>query len=113
MDPTDTSPIAFHDRERRGIYIHAALLAGSPFSPGDRFSVQTRKTRLFTVTLRLDEAGEIVYDRHGIFLPRSRLVDMLMGGIFEKHVVTIDAGPPGAITLRPLEIVLDKNQKWF
>lgn len=113
MDTTDTTRIAFHDRERRGIYIHAALLKESPFRPGDRFAVQTRKTRLFTVTLRLDETGEIVYDRHGIFLPRSRLVDMLMGGIFEKHVVTIDAGPPGAITLRPLEIVLDKNQKWF
>ncbi|MCU0559428.1 MAG: hypothetical protein MUD16_04465 [Desulfobacterales bacterium] len=113
MDPIETSRIALHDRERRGIYIHAALLAESPFRPGDRFSLQTRSTRLFAVTLIRDAAGDVVYDRHGIFLPRSRRVDMLLGGIFEKHLVTIDPGPPGAITLRPLEIVLDKNQKWF
>ncbi len=113
IQPIDTSRIAFHDRERKGIFIHAALLAQTPFTRGDRFSLQTFKTKLFTVTIQRDEHGEILYDRHGIFLPRSRLVDMRMGGIFEKHVVTIDADPPGAITLRPLEIMLDKNQKWF
>ncbi|RPJ76185.1 MAG: hypothetical protein EHM15_02405 [Desulfobacteraceae bacterium] len=113
MDADGSYLIAFHDRERKGIFIHAALLRQSPFTPGDRFAVRTFKTRIFTVTLERDEEGEIVYDRHGIFLPRSRRVDMLMGGIFDKHVVTIEPGPPGAITLRPLEIVLDKNQKWF
>jgi hypothetical protein len=110
---TDLSNIAFYEKERKGIYIHASLLKDSPFAPGDRFSVRTGKTQLFTVTIKKDDTGDIFYDRHGIFIQRTRLVDMLMGGIFDKYVVTMAQDPPGTITLRPLEIVMDKSQKWF
>jgi len=109
----DLSNVAFYEKERKGIYIHASLLKGSPFAPGDRFSVRTGKTRLFAVTIKRDDTGDIFYDRHGIFIQRTRLVDMLMGGIFDKYVVTMAQDPPGTITLRPLEIVMDKSQKWF
>jgi len=109
----DLSNIAFYEKERKGIYIHASLLKDSPFAPGDRFSVRTGKTHLFAVTIKRDDTGDIFYDRHGIFIQRTRLVDMLMGGIFDKYVVTMAQDPPGTITLRPLEIVMDKSQKWF
>ena len=109
----DLSNIAFYEKERKGIYIHANLLKDSPFAPGDRFSVRTGKTHLFAVTIKRDDTGDIFYDRHGIFIQRTRLVDMLMGGIFDTYVVTIAQDPPGTITLRPLEIVMDKSQKWF
>jgi hypothetical protein len=109
----DLSHIAFYEKERKGIYIHARLLKGSPFALGDRFSVRTGKTQLFAVTIKKDDTGDIFYDRLGIFIQRTRLVDMLMGGIFDKYVVTIAPDPPGTITLRPLDIVMDKSQKWF
>lgn len=48
----DLSNIAFYEKERKGIYIHASLLKGSPFAPGDRFSVRTGKTQLFAVTIK-------------------------------------------------------------
>jgi hypothetical protein len=110
---TDLSQIAFYERDRKGIYIHASLLKDGPFAPGDRFSVRTGRTRLFTVTIKKDDTGDIFYDRHGIFIQRTRLIDMLMGGIFDKYVVTIAPDEPNTITLRPLEIVMDKSQKWF
>jgi hypothetical protein len=110
---TDLSNIAFYEKERKGIYIHAGLLKDGPFAPGDRFTVRTGTTRLFTVRIKRDDSGDIFYDRHGIFIPRTRRVDMLMGGIFDTYVVTIAKDEPGTITLRPLEIVMDKSQKWF
>jgi hypothetical protein len=112
---SDVEPgrIAFYEKERKGIYIHASLLTDSPFRPGDRFAVRPRPTQLFSVTLIRDNNGDIFYDRHGIFIARTRRIDMAMGGIFDKYVVTIEQDEPGTLKLRPLDVVLDATQKWY
>jgi hypothetical protein len=104
--------IAFYEKERKGIYIHASLLKDSPFRPGDRFTVRSKPTQLFSVTIIKDDNGGIFFDRHGIFIARTRHIDILMGGIFNKYVVTIEQDEPGTLKLRPLEVVLDTSQKW-
>jgi hypothetical protein len=110
---TDFTRIAFHEKQRKGIFIHADLLKDSPFRPGDRFSIRPTPTQLFSMTIGKDDAGDIIYDRYGIFISRTRRVDILMGGIFEKYIVYIEADEPSTIQLRPLDIVLDGSQNWF
>ena len=86
---------ALHDRDRRGILIPASELEGSGLSIGDRFTLKKGQRDLFTVALVKQEAGEIVFDRSGIFLERTRRVDILLGGIFDEYQVQIvDADPP-------------------
>ncbi|MCB2170249.1 MAG: hypothetical protein KQI78_21510 [Deltaproteobacteria bacterium] len=86
---------AIHDPERRGILIPAGQLEDSGLSVGDRFTLKKGQRDLFAVTLVKHAAGEIVFDRSGIFIERTRRVDILMGGIFDEYgVEIIDADPP-------------------
>jgi hypothetical protein len=105
--------IAFYEKERQGIYIHRELLQNRPFRPGDRFSVRPKPTQLFSVTIVRDDEGDIFYDQHGIFIARTRRIDILMGGIFDKYVVYFEPEEPDSIRLRPLQVVQDQSQKWY
>jgi hypothetical protein len=112
VDDIDLNDIAFYDRQRKGIYIHARQLANSHFAPGDRFALHPKPAQLFAVTIRKADDGDILFDKHGIFIERTRHIDILMGGIFEKYVIYLEADEPGTIKLRPLDVVLDTSQKW-
>lgn len=107
--------IAFYDRERQGILIPAELLRGSPFTAGDRFAVHPTPTELFALTLARDPQGEILCDRHGIFIARTRRIDILLGGIFDRYLVEIAPRRAGTIRLRPLALALDPEQsrRWY
>ena len=95
---TENSPNnrrALHDRDRRGILIPASELDGSGLAIGDRFMLRKGQRDLFTVTLVKHETGDIFFDRSGIFIERTRRVDILLGGIFDEYQVEIvDADPP-------------------
>ncbi|MGD9332050.1 MAG: hypothetical protein PVJ53_12105 [Desulfobacterales bacterium] len=87
--------IAMHDRERRGILIPASQLQDSGLSVGDRFALKKGQRHLFAVTLVKHERGDILFDRSGIFIDRTRRVDILLGGIFDEYQVEImDTAPP-------------------
>jgi len=114
MGPSaEPSRIACYEEERRGIFIHRDLLQGTPFRPGDRFAILPRPAQLFSVTLVRDPAGPILFDRHGIFLERTRRLDVLLGGIFERYAVLLDPARPETLRLRPLEALRDPGQAWF
>jgi hypothetical protein len=113
VSDVELSSIAFYDKERKGIFIHTRLLQGGPFRPGDRFAVRPRPTDLFSLTIIRDDNGDIFYDKHGIFIARTRRIDILMGGIFDKYVVLIEPDEPGTLKLRPLDVILDESQKWY
>jgi len=86
---------ALHDRDRRGILIPVGQLEGSGLSVGDRFTLKKGQRNLFTLVLVKHDAGEIFFDRSGIFIERTRRVDILLGGIFDAYQVEIvDAVPP-------------------
>jgi len=110
---TDFSRIAFYEKERKGIFIHADLIKDSPFQLGDRFSVRPKPTQLFALILIKDDNGDIFFDKHGIFISRTRRIDILMGGIFDKYMVFIEPEEPASIKIRPLDIVLDQSQQWY
>ena len=101
--------IAFYDPDRKGIYIHYDQLKDSPFEIGDRFSVRKGKRELFAMTIVKDDKGEIFFDKKGIFIERTRKIDILLGGIFDEYVVYIESDPQGSIKLRPLEAVIKNN----
>jgi len=105
--------IAFYDPERKGMFIHADQLADSPFRFGDRFSVRKGKRELFAMTIIKDDQGEIFFDKKGIFIERSRKIDILLGGIFDEYVFYIEPEIPATIKIKPLEIVKDTDQKWL
>ena len=105
--------IAFYDPDRKGIFIHKDQLKESPFEIGDRFSVRKGKRELFAMTIVKDDTGEIFYDKKGIFIERTRKIDILLGGIFDEYVVYIEPEMPETIKLKALDIVKDKSQKWF
>jgi hypothetical protein len=111
----DISPrnIAFYDPERKGIFIHRNQLRESPFEIGDRFSVRKGKRELFAMTIIKDDAGEIFYDKKGIFIERTRKIDILLGGIFDEYVIYIEPERRYTIKIKALEIVKDTRQKWF
>ena len=104
--------IAFYDPERKGMFIHIDQLAGSPFQVGDRFSLRKGKRELFAMTLIKDDQGDIFFDKKGIFIERSRKIDILLGGIFDEYVFYIEPEIPATIKIKPLEIVKDTDQKW-
>ena len=102
MEEGKPAAIALYDKERRGIFIHADRLRNSPFRPGDRFRIYPRPSEIFSLTLIKHENGEILFDRLGIFVPRTRRVDMLLGGIFARYAIFIEPKRPGTLSLRPL-----------
>ena len=104
--------IAFYDPERKGMFIHIDQLAGSPFQVGDRFSLRKGKRELFAMTIIKDEQGDIFFDKKGIFIERTRKIDILLGGIFDEYVFYIEPEIPGTIKIKPLEIVSDPDQNW-
>ena len=112
---SDLSPkqMAFYDPERKGIFIHSDQLRESPFEIGDRFAVRKGKRELFAMTIIKDESGEIFYDKKGIFIERTRKIDILLGGIFNEYAIYIEPEIPQTIKIKALEIVKDKSQKWF
>ena len=111
---THISPkqIAFYDPERKGMFIHLDQLADSPFSVGDRFSLRQGKRELFAITIIKDSQGDIFFDKNGIFIKRTRKIDILLGGIFDKYVFYIEPEIPATIKIKPLEIVKDNAQQW-
>ena len=99
-------PVANYDSDRKGIFIHKNELNDSSFKVGDRFSVKVGKQDLFAISIVKDDKGDIVYDKNGIFIERTRRIDILLGGIFDEYVVYIESDPQGSIKLRPLEAVI-------
>ncbi len=102
-------PVANYDPDRKGIFIHKNELNDSSFKVGDRFSVKLGKQDLFAITIIRDDKGDIVYDKNGIFIERTRRIDILLGGIFDEYVLNIESDTPGSIKLRPREAVMKDN----
>lgn len=109
ISPIGPGQIAFYDPDRKGILIHKDQLTDTPFEVGDRFSVRKGKRELFAVTIIKDGDGDIVFDRRGIFIERTRKIDILLGGIFDEYVFYIEPEIPGTIKLKALEIVQENN----
>jgi len=102
-------PVANYDSDRKGIFIHKNQLDDSGFKVGDRFSVKAGKQDLFAISIVKDDKGDIVYDKNGIFIKRTRRIDILLGGIFDEYVLYIEPDRQGSIKLRPLEAVIKNN----
>lgn len=113
-DPSQIDPnqIANYDPERKGIFIHRDQLGGSPFKVGDRFSLRKGKHQIFSITIIRDDDGDVFFDVNGIFIQRSRRIDILLGGIFEQFVFTIEPEYSRSIKIRPLDIVLEADKNW-
>jgi hypothetical protein len=105
--------IAIYDPERKGIFIHHDQLRDSPFEMGDRFSLRKGKRELFAITIVKDDNGEIFFDKKGIFIERTRKIDIFLGGIFDEYVFYVEPEISGTIKIKPLQIVQDKSQKWY
>jgi hypothetical protein len=108
MKPTakPTLRLATHDAERRGILIPASQLEGAGLVPGDRLSVKKGQRELFAVVLVQDAAGDILFDKSGIFVARTRRVDILLGGVFETFAVEVLPGTPLRLRIRPVGVEL-------
>jgi hypothetical protein len=91
---------AVHDAQRKGILIPRDQLEGTDFQPGDRFAVTRGQRDFFCVVLERDARGDIFFDKQGIFVERSRRVDILLGGIFDTFTVEIGEAPPGTIRIK-------------
>ncbi len=104
--------IAFYDPERKGMFIHIDQLADSPFKVGDRFALRKGKRELFAITIIKDDQGDIFFDKNGIFILRTRKIDIMLGGIFDEYVFYIEPEIPLTIKIKPLEIVTDSGQQW-
>jgi hypothetical protein len=102
-------PVANYDSDRKGIFIHKNQLEDSGFKVGDRFSVKVGKQDLFAISIVKDDKGDIVYDKNGIFIERTRRIDILLGGIYHEYVLYIESDPQGSIKLKPLEAVIKNN----
>ena len=101
--------IAVLDRDRKGIFIHKDQLRESAFKVGDRFSIKIGSVELFALTIVKDEAGEIIFDKNGIFIKRTRRIDMLLGGIFDEYIIDIETEKPDTIEIKPLQVVMDNG----
>ncbi|UCH20756.1 MAG: hypothetical protein JSU83_19835 [Deltaproteobacteria bacterium] len=101
--------IAVLDRERKGILIHKDQLKAGPFKIGDRFSIKIGKVELFTLTIVKDDNGEILFDKDGILIRRTRRIDMLLGGIFDEYILEIEPEKPNTIVVKPLQVVMENE----
>lgn len=95
--------IALHDTERRGIFIHTSQIGDTRFKAGDRFSIRKGKRELFSLVIVKDDRGDIVYDKNGSFIQRTRRVDILLGGIFDEYRIELDEADPDRLIIKPLE----------
>lgn len=102
-------PVANYDSDRKGIFIHRNQLIDSGFNVGDRFSVKVGKQDLFSISIVKDDKGDIVFDKNGIFIERTRRIDILLGGIYHEYVLYFASDLQGSIKLRPLEAVVKNN----
>ena len=102
--------IAIYDADRKGIFIHRAQLKEFPFEIGDRFAVKKGQKEIFTLAIVKDEGGDIVYDKAGIFIARTRRVDVFLGGIFDEYVIFFESHKPNTFKIKPLEMVLKGNR---
>jgi len=105
--------VAIYDPDRRGIFIHCDQLADTPFDVGDRFSVRKGKRELFAMTIIKDDEGDIFFDKKGIFIERTRKIDILLGGIFDEYVFFIEPEYPNTIKVKALEIVKNRDRNWL
>ena len=74
----DPKRIANYDTERKGIFIHRNQLSDSPFRVGDRFILRKVKHQIFSMTIIRQDDGDIFFDKNGIFIQRSRRIDILL-----------------------------------
>lgn len=93
--------IVLFDHDRDGIFIHSDRLAGTPFSIGDRFSIHKGKRELFSLKIVKNDQGDILLDKNGIFISRSKRVDILLGGIYDEFVIEFPSDVPDAFLIRP------------
>jgi len=98
--------MAFYDADRKGIFIHKDQLQDSTFNVGDRFSVKKGQKELFTLMIVKDESGDIVFDKTGIFIERTRRVDIFLGGIYDEYVIIFERDKPDNFKIKALEMVL-------
>jgi len=75
--------------------------------------VRKGKRELFALTIIRDDNGAIFYDKRGIFIERTRKIDILLGGIFDEYVFYIEPEIPRTIKIKALEIVQDSHQNWL
>ena len=101
-----TQHIAIYDQDRKGIFIHKDQLEDSNFDVGDKFSVKKGQKELFALTLIKDENGDIVFDKSGIFIERTRRVDIFLGGIFDEYVIFFESETADTLKIKPLEMLL-------
>jgi hypothetical protein len=109
-DDINNKHIAIYDQDRKGIFIHKDQLEDSKFSVGDKFSVKKGQKELFAVTIIKDDNGDIVFDKTGLFIERTRRLDIFLGGIFDEYVIYVETEAPATIKIKPLEMVLKGNQ---
>jgi hypothetical protein len=86
-------PVANYDSDRKGIFIH----------------VKVGKQDLFAISIVKNDKGDIVFDKNGIFIERTRRIDILLGGIFNEYILYFESDPQRSIKLRPLEAVIKNN----
>ena len=103
-------PIAIYDQDRKGIFIHKDQLDDSNFKVGDKFSVKKGQKELFALTIIKDDNGDIVFDKSGVFIERTRRVDIFLGGIFDEYVIFYKPETPDILKIKPLEMVLKGNR---
>ena len=65
---------------------------------------------LFALAVVPDAQGDILYDRTGIFIERTRRVDMFLGGVFDVFAVEILDGESPSLRIRPLDINLESME---
>ena len=95
--------IGVYDTQRRGIFIHANQLSPGPYRPGDRFAVRKGKQEPFTLKIVKNDQGPIIFDRSGLFIARTRRIDILLGGIFDEYAIFFDSKHDDLMIIRPRE----------
>jgi len=101
--------LAVYDQDRKGILIPAAQLDRSGLEIGDSFSVKKGQREMFSLTIVQDDGGDIVFDKSGIFIERTRRVDIFLGGIFDEYKVYLHGDKnPVEIKLKPIDPLVER-----
>ena len=109
--PTEHERLALNDPDRRGILIPTSQLEGTGLQIGDRFVLKKGQLELFAVLIVRDDKGHIIFDKKGIFIERTRRIDMLMGGIFDSFQVEILADKPTILRVKPIGLNMESVEK--